>query len=257
MTVAASRGSWSDVTRILSAPANASFVGKQFYGARLNSSGKLALATIAGQRITGVVQDPVAVDINTPYAVEGVTKVVLAGTVSEDDRLMVGASGTFVKGTGGGFCVGRALTDGVSGDVIPMLITFEGYIPVWNFSHTCDLAGITSGSVDAMALFIPAYPKWRIERFTAVVNVAATTGSKDASFNLLKNATALLGTLSLTSANCTPKGAVAATTAITETTAGDADAVAADSISINSVTVSAAFSEGSVVFHVRGSLGDA
>lgn len=248
---------WSDVTHILSAPANASQSGKQFYGARLNSSGNLALATIAGQRISGVLQDAVGSGVIAPYAVQGVTKVVLAGTVSEDDRLMVGTSGTFLKATGGAWCVGRALTDGVSGDVIPMLFTHEGYVPAWNIYHACDLAGITSASVDALTAFVPGYPKWRIETFAAHVNVAVTTGSKDASFQLKKNSTVLLGTLSLTSANCTPKGVVAATTAITETTAGDADGVAASTVTIDAVTVAAAFAEGSVVFRIGGSLGDA
>ena len=50
----------SNVTHVKSALASASQASKQFFGARLNSSGQIALATVAGQRISVILQGEAA-----------------------------------------------------------------------------------------------------------------------------------------------------------------------------------------------------
>lgn len=103
-------------------PAAADLSANQFFFVTLNSSGQAALATSLGERVIGVNQDDPLSGEGALVRVEGITKVVLGGTVTVDDRLTTDADAKAVTAAGSENVAGTALSDGVTGDIIPMLV---------------------------------------------------------------------------------------------------------------------------------------
>lgn len=119
-------------------PASADLSTKQFYFVVLNSSSQLAVAG-ANVSCLGVLQDaPAAAGRAGEVRTLGVSKVVLGGTVTVNDKIASDASGKGVKATAasvlagtpeplaGSYTMGIALASGVSGDTIPVLLTHAG-----------------------------------------------------------------------------------------------------------------------------------
>jgi len=108
-----------------------------------------------------------------------------------------------------------------------------------------DLASIT-GAADVLTNYTPLY-KFKILSVSFAVSKPVTTGGKAADLNLEIGTTNVTGgVVSLTSANCTPLGALVAGTAITAANTGSAS----DTISVEAANVTA-FVEGQGYLLVR------
>lgn len=135
-----------------------------------------------------------------------------------------------------------ALTDSTTGTAGTTLAAGAG---VFTLSIPITLAQIT-GAGDVLTNYTPGY-KFKILGVHFAVTVAVTTAGKAADLNLEIGTTNLTGgVVSLTSANCTPLGAVVAGTAVTAANTGSAS----DTISIESASVTA-FAEGEGVLLIR------
>lgn len=108
-----------------------------------------------------------------------------------------------------------------------------------------NLASIT-GAGDVLTTYTPGY-KFKLLAADFAVTVPATTAAKAATLNLEIGTTNVTGgEVALTSANCTPLGAVVAGSAITAANTGSAAAT----ISVESASVTA-FVEGAGVLYIR------
>lgn len=114
----------------LSLPVAADYSAKQYYIMKQNSSSQAELASTAGEKVIGVLQDdPDTAGEVGAVRVMGVTKVETGGTITVDDYLVANASGQAItRVSEDEYVVGRALASGVSGDIISMLMP-AGAIP--------------------------------------------------------------------------------------------------------------------------------
>lgn len=226
-----------------------SLATKQYRALKL-SGDNLAIASVAGEPVLGVLQNAPAASETATVMTLGITKAVAAGTIAAMERVSVDASGEFVKAVGGDYAVGMALESAVDNDVFTLHLGLgAGYIPRMLLASVfCDLALITGATIEPLTDMTIAGANFVVERFIAIVVEAVTTGSKLATFNLEKNATNLTGSLALTSANCTPLGKVIEV-AVTD----NADALfdVNDTLSIEAASVTA-FAEGEVEFQIWG-----
>lgn len=94
----------------------------QYKGVKLDTNGKIVL-TDATSLTLGILQTkPLAGQVGT-VAVDGVSKILLGGTVAAGARVMCNASGLGIAATtAGNAVIGIAQEGGVSGDIIPILI---------------------------------------------------------------------------------------------------------------------------------------
>lgn len=107
------------------------------------------------------------------------------------------------------------------------------------------LAQIT-GAGDVLTTYTPGY-KFKLLSVSAAVVEAVTTAAKAVSLNLEIGTTNVTGgVVALTSANCTPLGAVVAGSAITAANTGSAS----DTISVEAASVTA-FAEGAVALLIK------
>lgn len=135
-----------------------------------------------------------------------------------------------------------AITDSTTGTVAD---TFAAGVGVHTISIPITLANIT-GAGDVLTTYTPGY-KFKILSADFAVTTAATTAAKAATLNLEIGATNVTGgEIALTSANCTPLGAVVAGAAITAANTGSASAT----ISVESASVTA-FVEGAGVLLLK------
>lgn len=79
--------------------ASADLSAKQFYCAKINSSGKVALCDTAGEKVDGVIQNKPASGTAVTLAKEGVFKAIVAGTVTAGDLLEVTSAGKLQTAT--------------------------------------------------------------------------------------------------------------------------------------------------------------
>lgn len=134
-----------------------------------------------------------------------------------------------------------AFTDNTTGTTTTTLAAGAG---VYNLTFDLPLAGITDA--DILTSFLPGH-KFKILAFDFYTSVAVTTGAKASTINLEIGAVDVTGgVISLTSANCTPKGVKVAGTAVTAANTGSAS----DVISIEA-TLTTAFVEGEGHFVIR------
>lgn len=111
----------------LSVAAGGDLSSNQYYLVK-RSGGNLAVASTAGERVLGVLQDdPAASGRVGVVRVAGLSKVELGGTVSQDDLLVTDASGKAVAvGATGGHVIGIANKAGVNGDIGEVLLFGPG-----------------------------------------------------------------------------------------------------------------------------------
>jgi len=89
--------------------ANADLEDYQYYGVKLNSSEKVALAS-TGDKITGVLQDaPDAADRSCVVAYGGISKAIGGASINAGAEVQMNASGKFITKTTGTSC-GIAMT---------------------------------------------------------------------------------------------------------------------------------------------------
>lgn len=220
---------------------------KTYYLCKLNTSGKVALCGAGENALGAIINEPAANEAVSIGAI-GVYQVICGGTVTADDNLMSDANGKAVTQTGSNAVIGVALKSGVSGDIIPVFFANRTGVGV---STTYSIWSIPVPAMsllangDYLTTFTPGFPG-KILNVSFAVTTAVTTADKAATLNFEINTTNLTGgVISLTSANCTPLGAVVAGTAITANNTFDAD----DTISVEASSVTA-FSEGAGVIYV-------
>ena len=100
-----------------SLPATADYSAKQYYAMTI-ASDKLVLASAAGQKVMGILQDEPEANRHGTIMLKGITKAIFGGTVAELDPLTVDANGALVKRTDNStFFVGWALQAAVASDI--------------------------------------------------------------------------------------------------------------------------------------------
>lgn len=105
-------------------PANADLSSHQFKAVDVNSSGKVVLASAAGQRVIGVLQNkPNAADQGAAVAIAGITKMVASAAIAAGALVTTTNAGLAVTGATTNFILGRAITAaGAANDVIEVLL---------------------------------------------------------------------------------------------------------------------------------------
>lgn len=124
----------------ISVAAGSDLSAKQHYLVK-RSAGSLALCSVAGEMPLGVLQDdPAASGRAGLVRVGGLTKVVLGGTVTQDQLLTVDTAGKAVAvGDTGGYAWGRANEAGSSGATISAIIGLGGMVGVGTGKATVSL----------------------------------------------------------------------------------------------------------------------
>lgn len=132
----------------------------------------------------------------------------------------------------------QPITDSSGGTASGIIAATSSY---YNISFPVTLAQIT-GAGDVVTSWVPGH-RFAIISFSAFVVEAVTTAAKAVTLNFEIGTTNLTGgALALTSANCTPLGAIVNASAITAANSGSASAA----VSMEAASVTA-FSEGAVV----------
>jgi hypothetical protein len=95
----------------------------QFRAVLLNSSGLMAQNTVAGGRISGVLQNKPNTNEAAAVMVTGVTKMVAGAAVAQSALVMSDSVGRAVTATGGNHVIGRAeLAAGGAGEIISVAL---------------------------------------------------------------------------------------------------------------------------------------
>lgn len=226
--------------------AAADYSSNQYYGMNVTASAAtVTLASVAGQRVIGVLQNDPTSGGAANVQVSGVAKALAGGTVAIGDDIIVNASGKFIAASNAdGYIIGTALSAASADEVFSLLITHRGKRRAHVFSLPITLAGIT-GAGDVLTTFTPGF-SGRIISLAFGVTTAVTTAAKAATLNMEIGTTDLTGgAVALTSANCTPLGAVVAGSAVTAANSF----TATDTISVEAASVTA-FAEGAGVLLV-------
>lgn len=111
--------------RTMSLPAEGSLATTgQYRFATIDANDRGALAAADSEVLVGIGQDkPAAIDRPWAVQIDGVSKLKLGGTVTDGQRIKSDATGQGVATTTATDNVGAlALADGVSGDIIPVLV---------------------------------------------------------------------------------------------------------------------------------------
>jgi hypothetical protein len=106
--------------------AAADYTTKQFLAVKQSSSGIATVCSTAGERAIGILQDAPLAGAAGLVAVSGISRAYIGGTVAADADLAVATTGRLVAATTGDYVVGRAMSSGVSGDIIPVLLNSTG-----------------------------------------------------------------------------------------------------------------------------------
>ncbi len=105
------------------AGADLSAAANVYKGVKDSANGLVAFAA-ATDRPAGVLQKPLPKSGETArLGVSGISKVKLGGTVANGDTIQFNATGLGIVAAIGGYIIGTAQAAGVTGDVIPVLIS--------------------------------------------------------------------------------------------------------------------------------------
>lgn len=222
---------------------------KQYLAIKVDTNGKAAVAA-AGENAVGILQNvPEASQAATVMAL-GVSNAIYGGVVAAGSNLTPDAAGKLVTAGGSDAVIGVALTSGVNGQVGTVLLvtrTATGTTGIAKatsiLSIPIKLSKVANG--DIVTNYTPGFAG-TIKKASFVVTDPVTTAAKAATLNLEIGATNLTGgAVALTSANCTPLGAVVNGAAIT----GANSFTNVDTISVEASSVTA-FVEGEGVLLV-------
>lgn len=227
-------------------PSNADYTGSQFRFVNVNSSGK-AVAPSAGGRVIGVRQNKPTTDEAATIVNSGISMVEAGGAITKGGAVTCDANGKAVAATAGDVVHGVALTTaGADAEFLAVLLGSTSLAATqapFVISIPITLANLATG--DVVTNWTPGFAG-TITAISFVVTTAVTTGSKAATLNMEIGTTNLTGgVVSLTSANCTPLGAVIAGTAVTAAN----DFSSTDTLSVEASSVTA-FVEGAGVLLV-------
>jgi len=221
--------------------AAADLTGKEGYGVVIDSNNKIALAG-ANAVIDGVLRYGAAADKAVTVVHGGIMGVVAGGVIAKGDSLTTDASGKFVVAQNGEVISGRAREVGADTLIIQMLLkgSYGGNAKVVHSVVTIPFKFADADNKDLVTAYTPGFAG-KIEKISVMVTDPATTADKTAEISAKIGAVAVTGgAVSLTSANCTPLGAVVDGSAITATNIFEDD----DTISIVAADTAATFVEG-------------
>jgi hypothetical protein len=136
------------ILRSLTLPASGDLSTKQYLFVMLNGSGQIATA-VAGSAATGVLQDkPNVAGHGGNVAVGGVSKIYAGGTITAGNRVSSDANGAAIASTAAsGSQLGQALTSGVAGDLISVLLLPADAGAVGGSDYHLLVAGAAAGNV--------------------------------------------------------------------------------------------------------------
>lgn len=104
--------------RTISREASGDLSAAQYKFVKVNSSGQMAVCSVAGEEADGVLQDkPAAAGRAGGMAIGGVTKVLLGGTVAKGAKVTTNASGAAVTAATGNVELGTCIEGGASGEI--------------------------------------------------------------------------------------------------------------------------------------------
>jgi hypothetical protein len=104
--------------KTLSRPASGDLSAAQYKFVKMNSSGQMAVCSVAGEESDGVLQDmPAAAGRAGCMAIGGQTKVLLGGTVAQGASVATDASGRAVTAATGNVIIGRCTEGGTVGTI--------------------------------------------------------------------------------------------------------------------------------------------
>lgn len=231
--------SWEKPLEQISLIAGEDLSAAQYYAVKLNSSGQ-AVKAGAGENAIGVVQNAPKLGQAATVMTLGVSFVVYGATVTAGQNLAADASGKLVPASGDAAAIAVALESGNANEIHSALLVTRvtaGARTNSILSIPIKLAKVANG--DVVTNYAPGFAG-AIKKVSFVVTDPVTTAGKAATINLEINTVDVTGgVLSLTSANCTPLGAVVNGTAIT----GNNVFTATDTISVEASSVTA-FAEG-------------
>lgn len=202
-----------------------------------------------GDVVLGVAQFSASAGQNVSVMVMGICEVVASAAIARGARVAAAAAtGKAKAAVAGEHVYGVALRDAAAdGDIIAVMPMSM----LWALNNTYHVMSIpvklvrVTAAVDVVTNFTPGFAG-TITRVVAVVTDPAVTAARAATLNLEVGTTDVTGgAVSLTSANCTPLGAVIAGTAVT---AGNTF-TASDTISVEASSVTA-FAEGEILLLV-------
>ncbi|RJQ04428.1 MAG: hypothetical protein C4551_10770 [Bacillota bacterium] len=219
--------------------AGADLSASQYLAVKINASGQAILAG-AGENAVGILQNKPASGQAAEVMALGISKVVYGATVTAGQNLAADAAGKLVPASGDNAVIGVALEGGSADEIRSALLVTRvtaGARTSSILAIPVKLAKVAAG--DVVTTYTPGFGG-KIVKVSFLVTDPVTTAAKAATLNLEIGTTDLTGgVLSLTSANCTPLGAVINATAITANNVFGA----ADSISVEASSVTA-FVEG-------------
>ncbi len=193
--------------------AAADLSAKQYLAIKVDANGKAAVAG-DGENAIGILQNvPKAGQAATVMSL-GISNAIYGDAVTAGNNVAVDAAGKIVPAVGNDAVLGIALSTGVANQVGSIFIANRGRAAVQSvISIPIKLAKLANG--DIVTDYIPGFAG-TIKKAVFVVTDPATTANKAATLNLeIEAANVTGGVIALTSANCTPLGAVVAGTAIT------------------------------------------
>jgi hypothetical protein len=195
--------------------AGADLSAKQYYACKINSSGYAVLSG-AGENSVGIIQNEPTSGQATNVAVVGESFAIYGAAVTAGANLTPDASGRLVTAGGSDCVLAVAAESGTTNEIRTVYLvtrTATGMNTKAILSIPLTLSALANG--DYMTNYTPGFAG-SITKISFAVTTAVTTAAKAATINMEINATNLTGgVLSLTSANCTPLGAVVDATAIT------------------------------------------
>lgn len=104
---------------------------KQFFFMSANSSDQVNVPTVAGQQVTGVLQDdPAAANRAANVAIRGVSKVVAGGTCTVGSLAATTSAGKAVNAVSGDMALGRFRTGTTAADTI-VSVELEQFGKIW------------------------------------------------------------------------------------------------------------------------------
>lgn len=218
-----------------SAMAGADLSAKRYYAVKLNSSGLIILAG-AGENALGILQDkPESGKVGKVMCL-GKSPAVYGASVTAGNSLTPDASGKLVPATGSDAIVAIAAESGSADEIHSVYIVSRatsGAIQKSVLTIPIKLSKVANG--DVLTNFTPGFPGRIVSAAFAVID-PVTTADKAATLNLEIGTLNLTGgVISLTSANCTPLGAVIAGTAITaNNTFGATDTISVEASGVTS-----------------------
>jgi len=214
--------------------AAADYSAKQFYILKADSTARQAVLCGAGEAAIGVLVNEPASGKPCVLVHNGVCLVYAGNTVTAGNALMSDANGKAVPHTGTNKVIGIALEGASANQAFLALITCSNVagasVNYGAWSFYLNMALIANG--DIITAFTPGFAG-TITKVFWVQETPVTTAAKASALNLEIGTTNVTGgVVSLTSAACTPLGAVIAGTAITaNNTFGASDTISVEASS--------------------------